>query len=166
MSGSDVPAKVYSGIATTVIVGALYLISSVKIVDPASIAVVVTFGSLAQDSLDPCMHLINPFAAVTPFTLKTQLLEQANHVPTKEGLTVELDVACLFHITRDKVRDVYLTLGDKYQTTIVEPELASAVRGLTSEAEASALYTSGRAEMQVRPPPTSYLLLRSTWPTM
>ena len=71
-------------------------------------------------------------------------------MPTKEGLTVELDVACLFHVTPDKVRDVFLTLGEKYSTTIVEPELASAVRGLTSEAEASALYTSGRAEMQAK----------------
>lgn len=123
---------------------------SFKIVDPASVAVVVTMGSLAQESLGPGLHFVNPFATVTPFTLKTQLLEQANHVPTKEGLTVELDVACLFHITPDKVRDVYLTLGDKYQSTIVEPELASAVRGLTSEAEASALYTSGRAEMQAK----------------
>ena len=123
---------------------------SCKVIDPASVAVVVTMGSLSQDSLGPGLHFVSPFAQVTSFTLKTQLLEQANHVPTKEGLTVELDVACLFHITPDKVRDVYLTLGDKYQSTIVEPELASAVRGLTSEAEASALYTSGRAEMQAK----------------
>lgn len=34
--------------------------------------------------------------------------------------------------------------------TIVRPELASSVRGLTSEAEAKALYTSGRSEIQRR----------------
>jgi len=123
---------------------------SMRVIEPAAAAVVVTLGSVSTNTLTSGLHFINPFASTVPFTLKTQLLEQANHVPTKEGLTVELDVACLFHVTPDKVRDVFLSLGEKYQSTIVEPELASAVRGLTSEAEASALYTSGRAEMQAK----------------
>lgn len=129
---------------------ALLGLLSLRIIEPAAVAVVVTFGSVSDDTLASGPHFVNPFASTTPFTLKTQLLEQANHVPTKEGLTVELDVACLFHVTPDKVREVFLSLGEKYATTIVEPELASAVRGLTSEAEASALYTSGRAEMQAK----------------
>ena len=129
---------------------ALMVPMSVRIIDPASVAVLTIFGKLDNDSLGPGLHFVNPVASVTTFSLKTQLLEQANHVPTKEGLTVELDVACLFHITAEKVRDVFLTLGANYQSTIIEPELASAVRGLTSDSEASALYTSGRAEMQAK----------------
>ena len=32
-------------------------------------------------------------------------------VPTKEGLTVELDVALLFHVRPEKIREIYLNLG-------------------------------------------------------
>lgn len=131
-------------IGAALVIGAL----SLRVIEPASVAVVVTLGRVSEDTLASGMHFVHPLAWTTPFTLKTVLLEQANHVPTKEGLTVELDVAVLFHVTPDKVRDVFLTLGQNYQKQLVEPELASAVRGLTSEAEASALYTSGRKEMQ------------------
>lgn len=43
-----------------------------------------------------------------------------------------------------------LGLGVNYVSVLVQPELSSAVRGLTSEADAKALYTSGRLEMQKR----------------
>ena len=71
-------------------------------------------------------------------------------MPTKEGLTVDLDVALLYHVAPEKVRDLYLSLGEKYVDVLVAPELSSAVRGLTSEQDAKALYTSGRTEMQKR----------------
>ena len=73
-----------------------------------------------------------------------------NHVPTKEGLTVDLDVAVLYRAQPAHVRDIFLSLGAGYVDTIVRPELASSVRGLTSEAEAKALYTSGRSQIQRR----------------
>merc|ERR1711934_1070104 len=44
-------------------------------------------------------------------------------------------------------RDIFLTLGEKFETVLIVPELQSAVRGLTSEASAKALYTSGRTEI-------------------
>ena len=61
---------------------------------------------------------------------------------------MELDVAVLFHVEARSVRNLYLTIGEDFVAVVLQPELASAVRGLTSEADASALYTSGRAEMQ------------------
>merc|ERR1712146_411645 len=70
-----------------------------------------------------------------------------NIVPTQEGLNVELDVSLLYHIDLEKVRDIYLQLGEAYEETLIMPELQSAVRGLTSEVSAKALYTSGRTEI-------------------
>ena len=83
--------------------------------------------------------------------MKTQLLDQVNHVPTKEGLTVELDVAVLYHVKVEEIRSLYLKLGLEFREVVMKPEIASAVRGLTSESEAKALYTAGRLEMQKKP---------------
>jgi regulator of protease activity HflC (stomatin/prohibitin superfamily) len=89
-----------------------------------------------------------PWGSLVLFTLKTQLLDSQNQVPTQEGLNVELDVSILYHIQPSAARELYLTLGTNYQEVLIKPELASAVRGLTSEQSAKALYTSGRRTIQ------------------
>jgi len=122
--------------------------ASVRTVPPAHVGVAITFGRAHDHIYAPGLHLTNPFARIVTFSTKTTLLEQANHVPTKEGLTVDLDVAVLFHIVPERARDIYLSMGEEFVDIVVKPELSSAVRGLTSEAEAKALYTSGRSEMQ------------------
>eukprot|EP00286_Rhodomonas_abbreviata_P023165 CAMPEP_0181298562 /NCGR_PEP_ID=MMETSP1101-20121128/5851_1 /TAXON_ID=46948 /ORGANISM="Rhodomonas abbreviata, Strain Caron Lab Isolate" /LENGTH=405 /DNA_ID=CAMNT_0023403597 /DNA_START=35 /DNA_END=1252 /DNA_ORIENTATION=+ len=126
------------------------LITSVRIVPPATVGIVQTFGTVAERTISSGPHLVSPFATIKKFNTKTQLFEQQNHVPTKEGLTVDLDVAVLFRIDTARVRDVYLSLGEKYVDVILKPELSSAVRSLTSESEAKALYSEGRTEIQKR----------------
>merc|ERR1712086_268264 len=148
--GSMASDGIAASVMVCLVLSAAALLLSIKVVPPANVGVVVTLGSVSEDTLPSGVHLVNPLASAITFSLKTQLLEQANFVPTKEGLTVELDTALLFHVDPKQVRELYLKLGENYMKTVVEPELASAVRGLTSEAEASALYTSGRAEMQAK----------------
>jgi len=129
-----------------IIVAALFL--SVRTISPGQVGLPVTLGSVSNNVLGAGIHVTNPIAAVKKFNIQTTLFEMSNHVPTKEGLIVDLDVALLFHVDKEKVRNLYLTTGEKFVTTIIAPELASAVRGLTSEADAKALYTSGRSEIQ------------------
>lgn len=126
------------------------VILSLRTVPPAHVGIAVTVGSVHAHILESGVHLTNPLCSVVLFSTKTTLFEQANHVPTKEGLTVDLDVAVLFHVRRDSARDIYLGLGQDFISVLIKPELSSAVRGLTSEADAKALYTSGRSEMQKR----------------
>lgn len=137
-----------SRLAAAALLLVMLLVMSLRTVPPASIAVLTTFGTVSEGILVAGLHVTNPFASTTVFTTKTQLFEQQNHVPTKEGLTVDLDVAVLFHVDPTRVRDIYLSLGPAYIDVLIKPELSSAVRGLTSEQDAKALYTAGRSEMQ------------------
>jgi regulator of protease activity HflC (stomatin/prohibitin superfamily) len=79
---------------------------------------------------------------------KTQLLEEKNIIPTKEGLSVTLDTAVLFRLDAAKAATLYRQVGSNYIEVLIKPEAASAVRGLTSESEAKALYSSGRNLIQ------------------
>lgn len=146
LSGVRVRSK--STVPAVLVGFALFLFSSIRIVPPAHVGLAVTIGSVASETSESGIHLMNPLASLVLFSTKTTLFEQANHVPTKEGLTVDLDVAVLFRIDPARARDIYLKLGQDFVTVIIQPELSSAVRGLTSEADAKALYTSGRSEMQ------------------
>merc|ERR1711907_273381 len=125
----------------------LWLFCSIRIVPPAHSGLVVTFGSVRDITLASGMHLVHPLASVVSINLKTQLVYSENNVPTQEGLNVELDVALLYHVKPESVHSLYLSLGEDYEKTLIMPELQSAVRGLTSEVSAKALYTSGRTEI-------------------
>merc|ERR1712086_971010 len=119
-----------------------------RTVEPAHLGIVSVFGSVSETTLESGLHFVNPFATVIPFNLKTQLLYSEQNVPTQEGLTVELDVSLLYHLNDATVRELFVTLGVDFESTLILPELQSAVRGLTSEVSAKALYTSGRTEIR------------------
>lgn len=123
---------------------------SARVVPPAHIGVVVTLGQIGKIPLESGLHITNPLASVILFTTKTQLMDSENNVPTIEGLNVELDVALLFHLDVTQVEQLYLKLGVQYEDVYIKSELASAVRGLTSEKSAKALYTAGRRELQTK----------------
>lgn len=125
-----------------------WIFCSMRIVAPAHVGIVVTFGNVAADPINSGLHFVNPLASVQQLNLKTQLVFSENHVPTQEGLSVELDVSMLYHVNPDMIRDLFLTLGVDYEKNLIMPELQSAVRGLTSEVSAKALYTSGRTEIR------------------
>merc|ERR1712164_22787 len=126
----------------------LWLFCSIRIVPPAHSGLVVTFGSVRDSTLNSGMHLVHPLASVVSINLKTQLVYSENNVPTQEGSNVELDVALLYHVVPESVHSLYLSLGEDYEKTLIMPELQSAVRGLTSEVSAKALYTSGRSDIR------------------
>ena len=119
------------------------------VIPPSMVGVSSLFGSVAEKTFSQGLHIKSPFARIHLFNIKTLLLDPAfQKVPTKEGLTVELDTAILYHIEPKGAREIFLSLGPRFEDIIIKPALFSAVRGLTSEYEAKALYTSGRTEIQ------------------
>jgi regulator of protease activity HflC (stomatin/prohibitin superfamily) len=131
------------------ILALITLFSSLVVVDTGEIGIVSQLGTLSQ--LDPGLHYVPPLISDVDFlSTKTTLLEQSNFVPTREGLSVELDTAILFRLNADDGLNLYASVGPAYESKLVAPEASSAVRGLTSESEAKALYTSGRTEVQNR----------------
>jgi len=55
----------------------------------------------------------------------------------------------LFRLDSSKAAEIYKQVGEDYINLILAPEASSAIRGLTSESEAKALYSNGRNIMQV-----------------
>lgn len=89
-------AETFLGIEVKKLVGgtalAIFLLSGITVIDFGSIGIQQTLGS--SSILNPGVHFVPPLVThVSRFTTKIQLLEQSNFVPTKEGLTVELDTA-------------------------------------------------------------------------
>ncbi len=93
-SGDPVLRITFKGLFVAAL--AIILISSLAdmafVVEPGSIGLVVTLGSVV--AVQSGLHIKPPFISkVIMFTAKTQKLEESNNTPTKEGLSVQLDTA-------------------------------------------------------------------------
>ncbi len=127
---------------------AMVALSNAFTVIPAgNIGVVDFFGTVSENTLKSGINLVNPLARIVKMSVKTQELKEVMEVPSKEGLTVQLEVSILYHLNPDKAADVYKTVGENYEGIILEPQVRSVTRGVTASFEAKALYTSEREQL-------------------
>jgi regulator of protease activity HflC (stomatin/prohibitin superfamily) len=129
----------------TAIIFTLIAISQCFTVIPAGhVGVVDFFGTVSANTLKSGINLVNPMARVVKLSIKTQEIKEVMDVPSKEGLTVKLELSVLFHLDPEKAAEVYKTVGENYVSVILEPQFRSVARGVTAGYEAKALYTSER----------------------
>src|SRR3989304_9526195 len=109
---------------------------------PAGHTGVIDFlGYVSDNTLKPGVNLVNPMANVEKMSIKTQELKELMSVPSKEGLSVALEISLLFKLDSEKENDIYKTVGQNYAEIILTPQFRSVVRGVTARYEAKALYT-------------------------
>jgi prohibitin 1 len=127
---------------------ALAMLSNCFTVIPAgNVGVVDFFGTVSDNTLKSGINFVNPLARIVKMSIKTQELKEVMDVPSKEGLTVQLEVSVLYHLNPEKAADVYKTVGEEYESIIIEPQFRSVTRGVTASFEAKALYTSEREHL-------------------
>ena len=130
------------------IVALIIAITQCWTVIPAGHTGVVDFlGNVSDNTLKPGVNLVNPMAKVEKMSIKTQELKELMSVPSKEGLSVDLEISLLFKLNSEKANDIYKTVGPNYADIILVPQFRSVVRGVTARFEAKALYTASREKL-------------------
>ncbi len=117
------------------------------VIPAGNIGVVDFFGTVSANTLKAGINPVNPLARVIKLSVQTQEMKEVMDVPSKEGLTVQLEVSILYHLNPDKAAEVYKTVGVDYERVILEPQFRSVTRGVTASFEAKALYTSEREHL-------------------
>jgi len=115
-----------------------------KVVPAGTVGVQDTMGSVDEKELPQGFHLKNPMTRIEEMSIKTQEIKEAATVPSKEGLSVTLDVSLLFKLKPANASDIYQQVGTNYPEIIIKPQFRSIIREVTAEYETKALYTSGR----------------------
>jgi hypothetical protein len=118
--------------------------SCITVVRAGNVGVVDVFGRVSDTTLKAGLQLVNPLARVVQMSVQTQEIKETMDVPSKEGMTMGIEVSVLFHLDPDKAADVYRRVGLDYVGVILEPQFRSITRGVTASYEAKALYTSER----------------------
>ncbi|MBI3577977.1 MAG: prohibitin family protein, partial [Ignavibacteriales bacterium] len=93
------------------IVGILFILIAASqmftVVPAGNVGVVDFFGTVSDNTLKAGINFVNPMARVVKFSVKTQEIKEVMDVPSKEGLTVQLEISALFHLNPEKAAEVY-----------------------------------------------------------
>jgi regulator of protease activity HflC (stomatin/prohibitin superfamily) len=119
----------------------------VTVVPAGHVGVVDFFGTVSPNALKAGINLVNPMARVIKLSVKTQEIKEAMDVPSREGLTVGLEVSVLYHLSPVRAAEVYRSIGPNYVEVLLEPQFRSVARGVTAAYDAKALYTSEREHL-------------------
>jgi len=127
----------------------LMLSCMITVIDAGHIGVVDVFGNVSPNTLKSGLNLVNPLARVVQMSIQTVEKKETMDVPSKEGMTMSLEMSVLYHLDPDKAGQVYREVGLDYEKTIIEPNFRSVARGITASFEAKALYTSEREQVEL-----------------
>ncbi len=133
------------GLAIVIVLAILILIGNPFRVIPAGhVGVKDFFGIVSSSVLTPGVHFVLPFTKVVKMSIKTQEVKETAEVPSKEGLTMDLEGSLLFRLDPTTAPDIYKTIGPDYLEIAVHPQIRSAIREVTATYEAKALYSAER----------------------
>lgn len=131
-----------------IVIASLIAVSQFWTVIPAGhVGVVDFFGMVSDNTLYPGVNFVNPMANVIKFDARTQEVKEEMTVPSKEGLTVQLEISLLFSLSFENANKIYKTVGEDYVEKILKPQFRSVVRGVTASYEARSLYTADREKL-------------------
>ena len=139
-----------AGMAVGAVCAMLVLIAlaqTVRVVPAGHVGVVDLFGRVDHATRKSGLNIVNPLARVVDMSIKTQELKEVMDVPSGEGLTMQLEASVLFHLDPEQAAEVYQSVGPDYVSVILEPQFRSVTRGVTSQYDARALYTSEREQL-------------------
>jgi regulator of protease activity HflC (stomatin/prohibitin superfamily) len=133
-------------IVITTIIGLMLgiVFSAVRVVPAGYVGIVDFFGHVQPNYLNAGINFVNPLARVINMSVRTQEIMEIMPVPSKEGLTINLDISILYKLDPARAVDIYKNVGLGYQDIVLIPQFRSAARGVTVAHEAKALYTSER----------------------
>src|SRR5713226_5217995 len=131
-------------IIAIVIVIAILLGNPIKVIPAGHVGVKDFFGSVSSSVLMPGVRFVFPFTRVVRMSIKTQEVKETAEVPSKEGLTMDLEGSLLFRLDPTRAADIYKTIGPDYIEIAVQPQIRSAIREVTATYEAKALYSAER----------------------
>lgn len=129
------------------IVGLVTLSKALVVIPAGHVGVVDLFGKVSPATLKSGIQVVNPLARVVKMSIKTQEIKETMDVPSKEGLTMQIELSVLYHVDPEKAQEIYRTVGLDYAGIILEPQFRSVARGVTAAYEAKALYTSEREQL-------------------
>ena len=149
--------KVVTVLVVVLALVALVAWSSVSIVTPGHIGVLVMLGKVDETAKPEGISFKNPIAHVVQMSVRTQTVTMAHgehggtvEALTADGLMVQLDVTISHKLLEATAPWVFRNLGTDYVNSAIIPAARLGVREAASGFRSEDAYAGKRAELQVQ----------------
>lgn len=115
------------------------VIGSIRSVPTGSTGVVVTFGKVEDYTLDSGIHFLAPWRSVKNMNNKTQIYTVELSSFSSDIQEVAIKYSINYSISKEHAQDIYKTIGEDYVTTVMEPKIQEAVKGVIAKYTAEKL---------------------------
>lgn len=126
-----------------------FLAGCAAVIEDGQVGVRNSFGHISSTPITPGWAWYFPlFQDIEKWDIKTRTLKETSDVPSSEGLVSTLDVSLIYNISSEDAPLVRKTIGENFETVVVEPYLRQTTRTVVSGFKVSALYSEeGRNKM-------------------
>jgi prohibitin 1 len=123
-------------------------LGSCMVIQPGQVGVKQKFGKLDDTVLDEGPHFYNPFGTrVLTVPVRTENIEIALNLPSKEGLNVGAEISILYRIEKAMVPELITDLGYGYPQ-VIRSVFRSASADVCSQFMAKDMHSGKRAEIE------------------
>ncbi|MBR6872165.1 MAG: prohibitin family protein [Ruminococcus sp.] len=130
-------------IAVLVIFGIIVLFSAGTVVPAGSTGVVVTLGSVSENTYSEGFHFKIPFVqSVEIVSNKIQVYETDASAVSKDLQTVNSKIAVNFRVRSDASASIYKNIGADYQQVILMPAVQESMKAISAKYNAEQLITN------------------------
>lgn len=116
------------------------------IVPPGNVGVQNLFGKVSDTTLNPGVHVLNPFTNVLNFSTRLKDVKENVDATSQEGLGLNIDMSVQYKLDPQKAATVYKNIGTD-ETQIVISRFRSTIRTIVSRYPAVEVYATKREEV-------------------
>ena len=118
------------------------LISSFQTIKSGEVGLKVRFGKIVNTKLDEGFNLKIPFIEqIVVVNIKVQKLELITESSSKDLQTIETDLAVNYRIESEKATYLYKTVGNNYESTILDPAIKESIKATIAKYTAAEVIT-------------------------
>lgn len=147
--GSKANMKKVGAIVLIVAIVMVFSSSLYVVVDAGTVGVQKTFGIVDSQTMEPGLHLKNPFTEIIPMNTRTQIYmdygtsDKATIIAlSHDGLQTTMGIAVNYHLNPDKIPEIYKQVGSGYSSVVMVNPIHSVPRDLISTHDTKVLYSA------------------------
>ncbi len=126
------------------------ILSSFQTIRSGEVGLKVRFGKIVSKGLNEGFNLKIPYIEdIVVVNIKVQKIELTTESSSKDLQTIQTDIAVNYRIESDKASSLYKTVGNNYESTVLDPAIKESIKATIAKYTAAEVITE-RSEVSAK----------------
>ncbi len=118
------------------------ILSSFQTIRSGEVGLKVRFGKIVSKGLNEGLNLKIPYIEdIVVVNIKVQKIEITTESSSKDLQTIQTDIAVNYRIESNKASELYRTVGNSYESTILDPAIKESIKSTIAKFTAAEIIT-------------------------